>query len=166
MNLDINKFKPKDIKISDKYSSNLYKFLKKYNKQGYNKVYFNPVDNYDGHLIELDMESLPFANIYMGNMIEGDVIGNSLARIVTGQTLYKLSCNINVKDEWIDITKEFWKRYEAIGRCLFIGHNSWYQDDYNTRFTYADEITRVCNWCGKTERKRIKEIIKHKEIWE
>jgi hypothetical protein len=99
-------------------------------------------------------------------MIEEDVIGNSLSRIVTGQSLYKLSCHVNVKDEWTDITEEFWNRYESIGRCLFIGHNSWYQDDYNTRFTYIDEITRVCNWCGKRERKRIEEIVKHKEIWE
>jgi hypothetical protein len=29
MELDLNKIKPKDIKISDKYSSNLYKFIKK-----------------------------------------------------------------------------------------------------------------------------------------
>lgn len=166
MSLDINKFRPKDIKISDKYSSNLYKFLKKYNKQGYNKVYFDPVDNYDGHLIELDMNFLPLANIYIGNMIEEDVIGNSLSKIVTGQSIYKLICRINDKAEYIDITDEFWKRYEEIGRCLFIDHNGWYQDDNNTRFTYTDGITRVCNWCGKRESKRIEEIIKHKEIWE
>jgi hypothetical protein len=166
MKLDINKFKPNDIKISDKYSSNLYKFLKKYNKQGYNRVYFNPIDNYDGHIIELDMNFLPYANIFIGNMIEDDLTGNSLARILVGQPLYKLSCRINVKDTYIDITVEFWKRYEEIGRCLFIGHNSWYQDDNNTRFTYTDDDTRVCHWCGKTENRRFEEIIKYKEIWD
>lgn len=49
---------------------------------------------------------------------------------------------------------------------MFIGHNGWYQDDYNTRFTYLDDKTRKCNWCGQVQHKRIEEMVRKKEIWE
>ena len=162
--MNLNNIKPKDIKVSDKYSSNLYKFLTK--QIECNHVYFNPIDNYDGHKVELDMNNLSFSNIYIGTKrCDNDIIGKSLGTILTTGKIYDLICYCNNK-EWIDITEEFWKRYDEIGRCLFIGHSAWYQDDNNTRFTYIDERTRVCNWCGKVEHKRIEPIIKEKVIWE
>lgn len=159
-------YKPKDEKVSDKYSSNLYKFLKKY-KDKYSRVYFKPTSNYDGNKIELDSNKcLPFGQIYLGHVADSDIIGKSLAGIITGQKNYTVGCYLNAKNEWIDITEEFWTRYKDIGRCLFIGHDDWYQDDYNTRFTYLDDKTRKCNWCGKIQYKRIEEIVREKEIWE
>jgi hypothetical protein len=164
MNLDINKIKPKNQKISDKYSAYLYKFLMK--QPSCNHVYFNPIDGYDGHIVEFDINNLLYCNIYLGRRKQGsDVIGKSLHGIITQGKYNDLGCYCFTND-WIDITEEFWKIYEQIGRCLFIGHNSWYQDDNNTRFTYTDDDTRVCNWCGKTEHRRFEEIIKHKEVWE
>jgi hypothetical protein len=60
----------------------------------------------------------------------------ALADVRVNEKTEALSYILN--DECNDVTDEFWKRYEEIGRCLFIGHNSWYQDDNNTRFTYTD----------------------------
>lgn len=183
MDLDLKKIKPKEVKISDKYSSNLYKFLK---KTGYRNVYFNTRNGgmKGEEIVDLDWNNIRAYNIYIGsNMMDdtyvvkdekinfGQVIAKGLNSILGGHKLYQTGAycafgHYYVKRDWIDITEEFWTRYEKVGRCLFIDHDGWYQDDNNTRFTYTDKNTRVCNWCGKTEHKRIEEIIKHKEIWE
>lgn len=157
--------KPKDEKVSDKYSSNLYKFLKKY-KDTYSKVYFYPINNWDGSEVKFDINNLATEQVYIGKVVDDDIIGKSLMNIITGQKIYAVSCYYNAKNDWIDITEEFWTRYKDIGRCLFIRHNGWYQDDYNTRFEYLDDSTRKCNWCSKIQHKRIEEKILHKEIWE
>jgi hypothetical protein len=183
MELDLKKIKPKDIKISDKYSANLYKFLK---KTGYGNVYFNTNNGTmkEKETIELDWNNLRAYNIFIGSNIMddtynmndeninfGQVIAKRLNSILSGVKIYQTGayCAFGhywVNRDWIDITEEFWKRYEQIGRCLFIDHDGWCQDDNNTRFKYIDEDTRICNWCGKTEHRRIKEVVKHKEIWE
>lgn len=100
-------YKPKDEKVSDKYSSNLYKFLKKY-KDKYSRVYFKPTSNYDGRKIELDFDKcLPFGQIYLGHVADDDIIGKNLGAITIGQKIYTVSCYSNAKNEWIDITEEF-----------------------------------------------------------
>lgn len=165
MNELLNKIKPTNEKISDKYSSNLYKFIKKY-KNKYTKVFFHPISNWDGSEVKLDMNNLDGSQVYIGEISDEDMTGKSLMNILTGQKIYTVHCYYNIKNDLINITDEFWDKYVDVGRCLFIGHNGWYQDDCNTRFTYLDDKTRKCNWCEKIQHKRIEEMVRKKEIWE
>lgn len=182
MELDLSKIKPKNVKVSDKYSSNLYKFLK---KTGERNVYFNTNNGTMKHkeFVELDWDNLKSYNIYIGsNMMDdtyevkgkkidfGQVVAKSLNTILWGRKLYETGayCGFGhywVKRDWIDITNEFWRRYEDIGRCLFIDHESCCKNKED-RFTYLDDDSRKCNWCGKIEHKRTEEVITYKEIWE
>lgn len=184
--IDLKDIKPKNLKESDKYSVNLYKFLK---KTGYNHVY---IDLNKGTLekpniisFEWDKDNVIDYDIYIGSNIMDDIIYNEdntkslnlgqviakpLWSILQGNKLYQTGCycafgHYYVKRDFLEITDEFWNRYKDIGRCLFLKHEKVCLGDEN-RFTQINALYRKCNWCGKIQEKHIKEKIIKQEVWE
>ena len=180
---DLKEIKPKNLKISDKYSANLYKYL---NKTKHYHVY---VDLNEGtfekpKMVELDWNNLHKYSIYIGSEIMedtytsddgkksvdfGQVITKTLYSILNGRKLYQEGCYCGfgktyVKRDFKEITDEFWGKYKEIGRCLFISHDETFIKGNENRYTYLDENTRICNWCGKKQYKHIEretKIIEH-----
>lgn len=152
--VNVNKLKPNKLNVSDKYSSNLYKFLKK--NPNHTKVYFENRDAWDGSEMQLDWNNICVSQIVIGSDVkEGGsfdcIVGKSLASIVQGRKLNELYAITYHESIYTDITEEFWSKYEQIGRCLFFNHDSWIQGDEN-RFRYIGEDNiRECRWCGKIQ---------------
>ncbi|WP_252241591.1 hypothetical protein [Clostridium sp. ZBS18] len=178
--IEIKQIKPKNIKISDKYSANLYKYLKKH--QDFHAYYNRNIGTFENpEFKELDWNDFNNADIYIGsNIIEdiwgdekkidfGQVIGKALSSITWGRKLneqgaYCAFGGYYINRDWIDITDEFWNKYKEMGRCLFTSHDSYCEGNKN-RFEAIDDNTIQCKWCGKIEHKHIKEIITYKEEW-
>ena len=173
----LKSIKPKDLKESDKYSANLYKFIK---KTGYDHVYIdiNKGNFEKPELIDIDkddLDNLSGYDIYIGSNIMADVVSNKegtksvdigqviakpLWSILNGNKLYQCGCycafgHTYVNRDFLEITDWFWKKYKEIGRCLFIDHNSKYIIGSENRFTKINPIYRKCNWCGKLQEKKI-----------
>ena len=180
---NLKEIKPKNLKISDKYSANLYKYL---NKTKHYHVYVNLNEGSfeEPKMKELDWNNLHKYNIYIGSEIMedtytsndgkksvdfGQVIAKNLRSILCGRKLYQDGCycafgKTYVKRDFKEITDEFWKRYKEIGRCLFINHNETFIAGKENRYTYLNDRTRICNWCGKKQHKHIEretKIIEH-----
>lgn len=167
--------KPKNVKRDDKYSKNLYKFLKNHNANC--KVYFNK-KNWDKKDITINWDDVQTTQVIIGGNIQEDiwegkntgmVIGKGLSSILNGNKLkeegaYCLFGRFYPNRDFIDITDEFWKRYIRIGRCLFTSHDSYW--DNEDRFIYVGN-TRKCKWCGKWQHKEIvkKVEIKRETVW-
>lgn len=184
--MNLNNIKPKNLKESDKYSVNLYKFIK---KTGCNHVYININKGSfkEPNIIGFDWnkDNVMDYDIYVGSNIMDDIIYNEdntkslnigqviakpLYSILNGNKLYQTGCycafgRTYVKRDFLDITDEFWKRYKEIGRCLFLSHDRSCLGDEN-RFTQINALYRKCNWCGKLQEKHIEEKIIKKEVWE
>jgi len=164
--IDINLIKPQIKKESDKFSWGLYKCLKK--NKNYSKVFFSTWNPMNGSKVELDWDNLNISNIIIGfgDAEKRRVSGERLRNIVSGTTMEY--CFDYTPREFIDITDEFWERYQKIGRCLLFPHHKkfWLQGEKN-RYTYVNG-TRKCNWCGKWQKKHIekKTAIERLEVWE
>lgn len=180
---DIKQIKPKNIKQDDKYSKNLYKYLK-FNR--YYKDYPSSVHVYFNRNIggfekpeykELDWDNLKIGEIYIGsNIMEdiwdnkysktgkidfGQVICKNLVTILRGNKLKEQGCYCGfghsyIKRDWIEITEEFWDRYIDKGLCLFDRH----------AYEEIDNKTRVCKYCGDKQNKVIKTYTCEYEEWE
>ncbi|WHH59137.1 hypothetical protein [Petroclostridium sp. X23] len=174
MGLDIKFIKPKKKNISDKFSSNLYEFLKA--KPYYDRVYWYEIDPIDGTRIQFSEECrFDISNIIIGMARDSDgvVSGRKLSSILMGVKGYKDAHCYHPIGGWdprnfVDITDWFWDRYFKIGRCLFLDHDrTFIQDDNNTRWTYINKNSRRCNWCGEWQHRTIvkKVKIERREIW-
>jgi len=167
---DLNRIKPKNIKISDKFSRKLYKQLKEISKEKYHniKIYWNASSRWDG-------SHMPFENVISSggfttlNQIMISPDGNKrtgyfLSSIITGN---KKAERFALPHTWelIDITDWFFDTYEKIGRCIYSPHDGWIAEDED-RFTYINN-TRKCNYCGKWQQKEIKKVqtIKRVSCW-
>lgn len=146
---NIYDIKPKNVKTSDKYSSNLYKYFKE-----------NP-----------DVRVFKSKNKNNRSVTE-ILIGNSNKEAVTGTTLRHILIDdfkqwyilYSEYGEYEDITKTFMSEYIRIGRCVWdTTHDNWMIDSKN-RFTNTNENERVCNWCGEVQRK--KEVVKIDYEWD
>lgn len=177
----LKSIKPRIIKISDKYSTNLYKFLK---SKGCFKVYFDTWDTYKERQVEINWNDLNIGRIYLGSNIMDDtyeiegteynmgcLLGKDLSSILNGRRLTELGAYCGFggfypKKYFADITEEFWRRYVEVGRCLFYEHGSWLQGN-EKQFTYSEDgNTRTCNWCGRVEHKIKRTKVEEVEIWE
>lgn len=183
--MELKQIKPKG-KESDKYSINLYKYLKK--NPEYNKVYYqtmhyvkvgcgeNHKEIYEYRHRDFDINDFKLTEIYLSAYpiwyIQRDDIltGSKLISILRGgRGMYEnfAYCSTSHELNYVDITDIFWDKYIEIGRCIWDNkHNGYLQNDDN-RFTYIDENNRICNWCGEKQHRKIKieHIEKKKEIW-
>lgn len=187
--MNIKSIKPKQRGISDKFSWQLYYYIKKHHKNAkslldikvyYNlseKVYDENYENYEIKHNEFDKNNLIRSNIHIGDMRkekyeEGYLTwyyGNKLNGII-GTSKEKYTKFANPwwsKNKVIDITEWFWSEYLKLGRCLFTPHDSWYKDYNNTRWTYINKNSRRCNWCGQYQRRFIEteKITMRNEVW-
>lgn len=173
----LKSIKPKNLKESDKYSANLYKFIK---TTGYCHVYIdiNKGSFEKPELIKIDkdnIDNLCGYDVYIGSNIMvdelsnkegtkrvdmGQVVAKPLWSILNGNKLYQCGCYCAfgytyVNRDFLEITDWFWNKYKEIGRCLFIDHNREYIVGGKNRFTKINPIYRKCNWCGKLQEKKI-----------
>jgi len=148
--MNINDIKPKTQGKSDKYSWNLYAYLKK---------------NRGTHRILWDNSKDKQLNPMYIYVLQG-TIGRSLQSImwnVRGDTYCYSAFPL---DTYADITDTFWESYVAKGRCVFLSHSHpWIQGDEH-RYTMLDDDTKVCQWCGEVLRKRVETVVKTVEHWE
>lgn len=168
--LELNMIKPKNVKKSDKYSSQIYKYLK--HNPNYRKVWFD-TSSYDidsGKCVNesFDINSINMRNIYFGIPACDSTIcirGKCVMGLVSGnrgsQVTYSYIGNKN--SYYIDITKEFYEKYIEIGRCIY-GHNRYIRDE-DEKFTYISEKHRKCNWCGKEEYLETKTYSHTRDEW-
>lgn len=144
---NIYDIKPKNTKVSDKYSANLYKYFKK----NPNSRVFKPKDKNNGSPTK----------IVFGNIVHDKIICSLMSNILRYGFPYILYLKA---DEYEDITKTFMDEYIRSGRCVWDkAHNGWLQGSKD-RFTYTNENERVCNWCGEVQRK--KEVMKIDYEWD
>ena len=125
-------FRPKVDKVSDKYSWNLYKFYKKYKSV---KVYSDVKEGWQ------------WQNIFMCTREDGNLIlGKHLNYIMWNN--YKCTLYNQYKEDYpYDITEEFLKEYERVGRCLVLPLG-----DAHKFILSEDGKTRECEYCGKVEK--------------
>lgn len=185
--MDIKQIKPKG-KDSDKYSIQLYNFMKKNYPNGCSVSYISTQTKWNKETQDTYEEDKPFdentfftGDIWIGKTDREDydsedfkgyinwMYGNSLGTILSGsRNKYTVFANPwNIKKTVIDITSWFWNKYIEIGRCIWDrDHDGWLAKDEN-RFTYIDDDNRKCNWCGEVQHKEIKEetVVNRKEIW-
>jgi hypothetical protein len=156
------KIKPRNIKTSDKYSANLYKFL---SQKKHNCVV---------------LLHKPSGDLYLTDQWWKDEKVDNW-KVVTGAKVWMILCGKKVgpgsdytavwggvfKSDCEDITETFWPDYIRRGRCVFNPtHDGWLRDD-DTRFTTFGNSLH-CNWCGKWFRRKIKKVVKieRRAVWE
>lgn len=157
----LEKIKPRNAKVSDKYSANFYAFVRTHK-----------------HYLTV-LQHGPSGDLYLTDANWNDpednwncIMGAKVWMILCGQKVGPgagfTGCWAGVlKKDCEDITASFWPDYIKRGRCVFDPtHDGWLMNG-ESRFTKFGNNCR-CNWCGKWFRKKIKKIVKieRKEIWE
>jgi phenylpropionate dioxygenase-like ring-hydroxylating dioxygenase large terminal subunit len=184
--LDLNMIKPRNIKKSDKYSKQIYQYIKK--NPGKDRVYYiSSQDIYNNESKDFELKDIPFdidninaRYLWIGSKpvrneyTEGDKVtgyidwlyGNSLSTITSpSREKYTVFANPwNNKKTVIDVTEQFWEKYIEIGRCIYGNHPYGLQDD-EERYTYIDDKNRRCDWCGKEEHLETKTVTYTRDEW-
>lgn len=150
MSIDLKKIKPRLIRKSDKYSSNLYKYLKLYpNSRVYKSV---------------DIDNRTAMKIVVGHKNNEAITGTTLDHILASN-MYRHYWLYSEYGEYEDITEQFMNDYIRIGRCLWDkDHKGWMNGD-EERFSYINDDERVCNWCGEIQHKEEYEVVKKRVRW-
>lgn len=166
MNIDVKSIKPKRSKISDKYSWNLYQFLKKH---PHYRVFWMEKDRFFGDLVkfsEIERARNISSHIVIGystNTYSGAFLGDIMQK--SNPTTWSLML---YDPKWFtDITDWFIDMYQKIGRCAFDPkHTAWYKGDED-RFIEVTNNTKKCRWCGEWFEKKIEKRveIKRYERW-
>jgi hypothetical protein len=135
-NLKAEDYKPKEKGISDFYSWNLYRWLRK------NK----------GEYCEIFNTGQAFNHLIIGRKYpDGDIIGFRLKELCSGSSTVKFPQKFCYGDqEWPEVTEEFFAEYSRIGVCAIHG-------DMAHKWEYGGSL-RGCEYCGKVERKKIKMV--------
>ena len=149
----LKSIKPKQRFKSDKYSWNIYRYLKK------NMIF--------GDIKVLDTS---FGIMFCYNMDKVGFSGRTIHSILQSGPYSALDnyCYLRYySTEYKDISDEFFKKYSQVGRCYFDeDHNGWWSGDEH-RFTDINRNCKRCNWCGKDLRRTIETVVerKRKEVW-
>jgi hypothetical protein len=133
-------FKPQKIGVSDKFSSNIFRFMCKHASML--RVF---------RFHEGEKES-----VYFGVPDDtGQLIGVRLKELINTRGKFNL-WSFGLPDNAQEMTEEFWKNYAQHGACYVDG---WYHN-----FTDSDDSnSRICEYCGKIEIKKV-EMVPH-EYW-
>ena len=165
MAINSNLFKPKKRGESDKYSWNIYRYLKENNVV---KVMYYTKSIIDGNNVEFNHKSVKMPQMFF--MIAGEHSGTRadiLMRKGSSSKLETYSFILYSQECFLDITDWFIKEYQRIGRCIFdSGHCGWWRGEEG-RFTKINKNSRRCNWCGKYQHRNIvkKVELTRREVW-
>ena len=155
--------KPPTSSCSEKYSWNLYRFLKKYSKKNNIYVYkgFNEISRSEQYFFAITICGNGANGADNIGIFEYDPRGKSKAA-----TLEALSYSTLDFSKFHEVSHEFFAEYLKDGKCAFA--HPTHQDDINNadRFESINDNTKRCRWCGKIFRRTTKEIIIKKTIWE
>jgi hypothetical protein len=167
--IDLDKIKPANVKKSDKYSKQIYKFLK--DNPRYRQVYNDKLkyDSDSKSYVKSDFnpDDVDLSRLYFGNPCintTNEILGKCIRSLVgNSRDKYTTFCYLcNKESEFVNVTKEFFEKYIEVGRCIYDNHY-WLQDE-ETRYTYIDPIHRKCNWCGKEQEEiEVSRTYTHKE---
>lgn len=150
--MEAEQVKPLKKGVSDFYSWQLYRWLKK--KPRYNKIYEGVWNSFDGYNPERRV-------LYMGLMDGGCFLGTQLRQLCRhGAKLesWAFCHKEHHVEEWVDVTEDFWRDYNLKGVCAIHG-------DFAHKWSYVpwtDE--RICQHCGKIEKRSF--VFVPKVIWE
>lgn len=164
---ELSKIKPKQRGKSDKYSWNIFRYLKE-NSDRKIKVLFYTKSWVDSSTVEFNQNKT--LDMMQTFIMIGDMVGtriDSMLRNGPSKSLEIFSFCTFDQSAFIDITDWFIKEYTRVGRCIFDrNHNGWWNGS-DSRFTQINKNARKCNWCGQHhKRKIIKRIsINRKECW-
>lgn len=159
--MNLNLIKPKIKNESDKYSWNLYKYLKKYPNS---KVYYDKINSFTDNEQMYNKDNLTKNDVIIGNICENSIVGVTLSQLLMKVPSMQFWYG-GAKKTHVDITNQFFNDYIEIGRCLFDStHDGWLRNTDN-RFTYINDEQRKCNWCGIEQHKEKKEVVKIIEKW-
>ncbi len=142
--LDLGLINPKR---GDKYSPNLFRFLKKHRSLAqYGWVWKDP-------------EGMR----WLGYIHDGDFIGCRLMSALCGWG--DVACYPQVQFvASLDVVKDFWPQYVAIGRCAIDpAHTEAFLSAEN-RFADRGD-TRTCNWCGTQQYRQTKKRTVIETVW-
>lgn len=169
--INLSLIKPRNVKKSDKYSKEIYKYLKDHPL--HRRVWFDQsaYDNDSGKYVRttFNVNKMNLNKMYFG-MPEGEdsicITGKCISSLIAGgrnaQEMYSYIGFEN--SHYVEVTKEFYEKYIEIGRCIY-GHRN-YLADADERFTYSDEKYRKCNWCGREEHLETKKYSYTRDVWE
>jgi hypothetical protein len=138
--IKLDDVKPEVKNVSDKYSWNIYRFLRKHkNKVQILKQYRKPMEP---------------RYIYMSSMLQCEdaccrdsmVIGTKIYQVMHGTFREWASYDGKV----IDITKDFILKYRDIGICLLNPKHNMYEFTWDTKIR-----VRTCTRCGLKQRKKV-----------
>lgn len=145
----ISRVKPEGNR-SDKYSINLYRFLK--DNQDCDRVFVSRCNRLTGAPVNFDFSDPCAADIYIGRMDEKWFIGKCLSSILCGGSGYKRAFaympNSNIVKSLEDVTDWFYTHYQRQGRALWDASGTMSMIDDGGRWTCVGN-TRRCNWSGR-----------------
>lgn len=143
------KYKPKERGKSDFYSWNLYRWLRKQDKEG---------DLKKTNIYKTEGGSLYIGARYYDHL--DHVVGVNLRSLCSGSGYgrFPLCGSFMGSDQWQDITDWFWSEYDRIGVCAIHG-------DFSHDWKYTEAKTfRVCTNCKKREFKKVEMV--ERVTWE
>lgn len=149
----LKKIKPRNIKVSDKYSRNLYLWARQ-------RRSMNVVD----HKGELYLTTPDWKEDEWGKLS-----GTKLIRILCVGQSAESCVYINIPvEECRDVTGEFWSEYIKKGRCHLDPDHEGFMINTDSRFSIIDRNHRVCNWCGREFARRVEKRMtcEFVEVWE
>lgn len=134
----------------DKYSPNLYKWLKKFRQ-------------YNFGIYENSGASMFRGSLFIGSIDVPWFDGTHLRTVLCRGT--KATMYAYVGAHLFKELPDFWPRYIEIGRCAIdTDHIQRFVGDDNRYVTVGD--TRTCQWCGASQHLRRWQEVVEREQWE
>lgn len=156
----IRSIRPQTTNPREKYSWNLYRFLRC-------KRIRERIHVYEGKLSEKEDVQYFFAITKCGSPQEdsGNIgIPEFILRTRrSNERIEMLSyCSYDFSS-LKDVTEEFFEKYQKIGKCAFHQPEHKLYIGNADRFEIIDDKTRRCKWCGKIY--HLRKILVEKDVW-
>lgn len=168
----LQSIRPKKSHRSDKYSWNIYRYLKKYINFDIHICWYKEkksLGTYEGFDKKSSLRGMQIF-IILGGLDKGNLCGTRIYDLQhkgNHSELVTFSFCLFDPKSFTDITEWFFLKYQRIGRCIFDRtHSGWWADS-EERFTQINRKSRRCNWCGEHQRRSIIKAvtIKRSEQW-
>ena len=153
----LKSIKPKNLSESDKYSTRIYKYLRKLESKDV-KIYkdksFTQDQPNDILIGKLDLTGSLLAIHLPSLFCSQKPFDKLLVEYLPGE----FDTSTEMSDPWF-------MNYQKIGRCIYLPHNFTWIEGGDNRFTQINATIRQCNWCGLKEEKVQVQVQELKEVW-